>query len=179
LPRLRRTSSAPALVAPDPLWVFVIGLGLDAGMHKCWPRYRQDAWKLTAVRHHFPLAAAVLDGLTEGAFTELAKPDVCRFGIGESTPDIAADGGRVWCAKGAGCRHVFSLSRFDAALVADHAALRAFRDREQRAAKTLAPYLDRFGRDLDRAMTAAVDRVSGRHWTIGNDEGTYAMGFRA
>jgi hypothetical protein len=165
MPRLRRHAARPSLAQPDPLWVFVLGLGDldDPLVRRAWSRSRLEAWRETARQHHFPMAAAVYDGLTDTAFRELELPDTCRNGLGEATP-VYIDGRPTWCEKPPGCAHVFNHARFREALAADRAALGAFRERNPKAARTLAPHLAIFQADLDAAETAAHRRAAGLPW---------------
>jgi hypothetical protein len=165
MPRLRRHAARPALAQPDVLWTYVLGIGDldDPLVRRAWPRSRLEAWRETARHHHFPLAANKYDGLTNTAFCELELPDICRNGRGEATP-IYIDGQPTWCEKPPGCPHVFNHARFREALAADRAALAAFRERNPKAAKTLAPYLAIFQADLGAAETAARLRAAGLPW---------------
>jgi hypothetical protein len=152
-------------------WTYVLGIGdLDDGVvRRAWARSRLEAWRETARHHHFPLAASKYDGLTDTAFHEMDLPDTCRNGLGEATP-VYIDGRPTWCEKPPGCPHVFNHARFRRALEADRAALAVFRERNPRAAKTLAGHLTIFQADLDAAETAAHLRAAGLQWSHPDDD---------
>jgi hypothetical protein len=144
VPRLKRLTASPTERAPDVLWTYVIGVGLETPqLARSWPKYRAEAWKQNLRRDHFPLAAAVFDGLTDRCFRELER------------------------------REGFDFHRFEAALEEDRAALQAFRDRHTKAAATIKRWLDGFAEDLELAHGEASARADGQSWAVPGRERVY------
>ena len=147
----------------------VVGLGIERLTPSAWSRYRLASWSETWLRHRLPPGAELFDGLTAHAFRELELPDTCRHGLGEAPPSVEG-----WCDQAAGCPHVFTPARVEAAVAADRAAVERFRLWNLKAAVRIAPFLDRFLADLDAVVMAARQRAAGAAWKVpGNDAEAY------